>query len=90
MSFLLIEGISRSGTISAIFGKRSFKNWILSVTFGAVIYYLVICLALKLGLPDYCKKLLYALLITIVLVIPLVKKAISKNKNKRKGDLLGN
>ena len=87
---VLVIGLASIIIGEAIFGKRSFKNWILSVTFGAVIYYLVICLALKLGLPDYCKKLLYALLITIVLVIPLVKKAISKNKNKRKGDLLGN
>ena len=87
---VLVIGLASIIIGEAIFGKRSFKNWILSVTFGAVIYYLVICLVLKLGLPDYCKKLLYALLITIVLVIPLVKKAISKNKSKRKGDLLGN
>ena len=87
---VLVIGLASIIIGEAIFGKRSFKNWILSVTFVSVSYYLVICLALILGLPDYCKNLLYALLISIVLVIPLVKKAISKNKNKRKGDLLGN
>ena len=67
----------------AIFGKRTFKNWLFSVVFGAIIYYLIIAIALALHLPNHYLKLLYAILIVIVLVIPQIKKVIKPNDKKR-------
>ena len=68
----------------SIFGKRTFKNWLLSVTAGAIIYYLIIAIALALHLPNHYLKLLYAILIVIVLVVPQIKK-ISKSSDKKRG-----
>lgn len=67
----------------SIFGKRTFKNWLLSVTAGAIIYYLIIAIALALHLPNHYLKLLYAVLIVIVLVVPQIKKLIKSNDKKR-------
>ena len=67
----------------AIFGKRTFKNWLFSVVFGAIIYYLIIAIALALHLPNHYLKLLYAILIIIVLVVPQIKKLIKPNDKKK-------
>ena len=67
----------------AIFGKRTFKNWLFSVVFGAIIYYLIVAIALALHLPNHYLKLLYAILIIIVLVVPQIKKLIKPNDKKR-------
>ena len=66
----------------AIFGKRTFKNWLLSVTAGAIIYYLIIAIALALHLPNHYLKLLYAILIVIVLVVPYIKKLFKSDKKR--------
>lgn len=76
----LVIGLSAIIIGEAIFGKRSFKNNIISVALGSIMYYLIVAVAIQLGLPHYLKKLLYAILITIVLAGPLVKKLITKNK----------
>ena len=67
----------------SIFGKRTFKNWLLSVTAGAIIYYLIVAIALALHLPNHYLKLLYAVLIVIVLVVPQIKKLIKSGDKKR-------
>ena len=74
----------------AIFGKRTFENWLLSVTAGAIIYYLIIAIALALKLPNHYLKLLYAILIIIVLVVPHIKKLIKPNDKKRGKVNVGN
>lgn len=74
----LVIGLASIIIGEAIFGKRSFKNWIISVSLGAVIYYLIIAIALNLGLPNHYLKLLYAILIILVLLIPFIKKGMSK------------
>lgn len=79
---VLVIGLSSIIIGEAVFGKRTFKNWIISVTLGAIVYNTIVRIAIALGLPNYLLKLLYALLITIVLIIPLVKKSI-ENANKK-------
>lgn len=74
----LVIGLASIIIGESIFGKRTFKNWIISVAAGAVFYYLIIVLAIKLGLPSYYQKLLYAILILIVLIFPLLKKIFLK------------
>ena len=81
----LVIGLASILIGEAIFGKRSFKNWLLSVAGGALLYFVIITIAIKLGLPTELMSLLYAILITIALCIPLFKLGINKLKTKLEG-----
>lgn len=78
----LVIGLASIIIGEAIFGKRNFLNWIISVSIGSILYYLIITVAIQLGLPNYYKKLLYALLMVIILIVPLIKKVIVRNIKK--------
>lgn len=79
---VLVIGLASIIIGEGIFGKRSFKNWMISVLLGAIAYYLIVVIAIQLGLPSHYQKLLYALLILIVLVIPQLKKLLFKGEKK--------
>ena len=70
----LVIGLASILIGEAIFGKRSFKNWLISVALGAVLYFTIITVAIKLGLRTEFKSLLYAVLITIALCIPMIRR----------------
>ncbi len=72
----LVIGLASILIGEAIFGKRSFKNWIISVCLGSITYFVIITLAVKFGFPTELKSLLYAILITIALCLPMIKKGI--------------
>ena len=74
----LVVGLASILIGEAIFGKRSFKNWIISVALGSIIYFVIITVATRLGLPTELKSLLYAVLITIALCLPLIKSGFKK------------
>lgn len=85
----LVIGLASILIGEAIFGKRSFKNWLISVALGAITYFVIITLAIELGLPTELKSLLYAILIAIALCLPMIKeffkdkfKNISSKENK--------
>lgn len=78
----LVIGLASILIGEAIFGKRSFKNWLISVALGALLYFTIITIAIKLGLPPELKSLLYAVLITIALCLPLIKKGVIDLFNK--------
>ena len=82
----LVIGLASILIGEAIFGKRTFKNWLISVALGAILYFTIITIAIRLGFPTELKSLLYAILITIALCIPLIRKLINKiiNKVRRK------
>ena len=82
----LVIGLASILIGEAIFGKRSFKNWLISVALGAILYFTIITIAIRLGFPTELKSLLYAVLITIALCIPLFKKgfAMLAKKVRRK------
>lgn len=71
---VLVIGLASIIIGEGIFGKRTFKNWLISVLLGALLYYLIVVIAIQLGLPSYLQKLLYAVLILIVLAIPQLRK----------------
>lgn len=85
---VIVIGLASIIIGEALFGKKSFKNWIISVTLGAIVYYLIIAIALYLQMPNHFLKLLYAILIVIVLVIPEVKKACSNGVKKSKKNVV--
>ena len=80
----LVVGLASIIIGETIFGKRSFKNWIISVALGAVVYYIIVNIALRLGMEPHLMTLLYAILIVIALCVPLVKTQILKVIKKRK------
>lgn len=74
----LVVGLASIIIGETIFGKRSFKNWIISVALGAIVYYIIINIAIRLGLPGELMSLLYASLIVVALCLPLMKKGVLK------------
>ena len=70
----LVVGLASILIGEAIFGKRSFKNWIISVSLGTIVYFIIIQAAIKLEVPSGMMKFLYASLIVIALCLPSIKK----------------
>ena len=77
-SGFLVIGLASILIGEAIFGKRNFKNWLISVCLGAIVYFIIVTVAIELGFPTELKNLLYAILITIALCLPLIKEGFSK------------
>lgn len=69
----IVVGLASIIIGEVIFGKRSFKNWLISVILGSIVYQLLIGIALELGLNTNDLKLVQAILITIILAIPVIK-----------------
>ena len=80
----LVIGLASILVGEAIFGKRTFKNWLISVAAGSIIYFVIVTIAIRLGLPTELKSLLYAILITIALCIPFMKSGIKSLVDKIK------
>ncbi|MFC2461115.1 MAG: ABC transporter permease, partial [Selenomonas noxia] len=56
-----------------LFGTRSFKNWLISVVLGSIVYRAVIAIVLQLGMPPNDLKLFTAILVAIALSLPLIQ-----------------
>ena len=65
-----------------LFGTRSFKNWLISVVLGSIVYRAVIAIVLQLGMPPNDLKLFTAILVAIALSLPLIQ---SKYNTMKKG-----
>ncbi len=78
---MIVIGLAAIIIGEALFGKRSFINWIISVSLGAIVYYFVIAVALYLGFPSHLLKLLYAILIVIILAFGFCKEKYHWNFN---------
>ena len=57
-----------------LFGTRSFKNCLISVILGSIVYRLVIAVVLQLGMPPNDLKLFTAILVAIALSMPLIRE----------------
>ena len=78
---MIVIGLAAIIIGEALFGKRSFTNWLISVSLGAIVYYFVIAIALYLGFPSHLLKLLYAILIVIILAFGFLKEKYHWNFN---------
>lgn len=76
----LVVGLASIIIGETIFGKRSFKNWLISVALGAIFYYIIINIAIRLGLPTQLMSLLYAVLIVVALLLGSFKEKIRKRR----------
>ena len=56
-----------------VFGSRNFKNSLISVVLGSILYRVVIAVVLYLGMPPNDLKLFTAILVAMALALPLFK-----------------
>ena len=56
-----------------LFGTRSFKNCMISVVLGSVVYRIVIAVVLQMGMPPNDLKLFTSVLVAVALSMPLIK-----------------
>ena len=69
-----------------LFGTRSFKNWLISVVLGSVVYRAVIAIVLELGMPPNDLKPFTAVLVAIALSLPLIKNKFAIMKRSEEAD----
>ncbi len=69
-----------------LFGTRSFKNWLISVVLGSVVYRAVIAIVLELGMPPNDLKLFTAVLVAIALSLPLIINKFAIMKRSEEAD----
>lgn len=69
-----------------LFGTRNFKNWLISVVLGSVVYRAVIAIVLELGMPPNDLKLFTAVLVAIALSLPLIKNKFAIMKRSEEAD----
>ena len=56
-----------------LFGTRSFKNCLISVILGSIVYRIVIAVVLQMGMPPNDLKLFTAILVAVALSLPLLQ-----------------
>ena len=67
-----------------LFGTRSFKNCLISVILGSIVYRAVIAIVLQMGMPPNDLKLFTAILVAIALSMPLIQSRWRKFQKNRK------
>ena len=67
-----------------LFGTRSFKNCLISVILGSIVYRGVIAIVLQMGMPPNDLKLFTAVLVAIALSLPLIQ---SRWRKMRRGQM---
>ena len=66
-----------------LFGTRSFKNCMISVVLGSVVYRIVIAIVLHMGMPPNDLKLFTSVLVALALSMPLIKAKFKGRKAAR-------
>ena len=66
-----------------LFGTRSFKNCMISVVLGSVVYRIVIAIVLQMGMPPNDLKLFTSVLVALALSMPLMKAKLKGRKAAR-------
>ena len=66
-----------------LFGTRSFKNCMISVVLGSVVYRIVIAIVLQMGKPPNDLKLFTSVLVALALSMPLIKAKFKGRKAAR-------
>jgi putative tryptophan/tyrosine transport system permease protein len=65
-----------------LFGTKSFKNCLISVVLGSVVYRIVIAIVLQLGMPPNDLKLFTAILVALALSLPLFRSKWNDKKRR--------
>ncbi len=65
-----------------LFGTKSFKNCLISVILGSIVYRLVIAVVLQMGMPPNDLKLFTAILVACALAMPMMKTKLAKARSR--------
>lgn len=79
---MMVVGLTSIILGETIFGKRSLLNSFISLTFGAIIYRLLLAFALSLGMNPNDWKLLCAVLVAIAISLPTIQSIIAKRRDR--------
>lgn len=82
----IIVGLASIILGEVIFGKKTFKRWLIAIILGSIIFQSLIGIAIFLGFSANNLKLLQAILIAFVLANPQIKVWIKK-LNKKRGNI---
>lgn len=63
-----------------LFGTRSFKNSLVSVILGSIVYRFVIAIVLQMGMPPNDLKLFTSVLVVIALALPMMRDKVQRRK----------
>lgn len=79
----IIIGLAAVIIGEVLFGDKSFKNSLISVVLGAIVYRIVIAVVLYLGMPPNDLKLFTAIIVALALALPLVRTKTAAGKGGR-------
>lgn len=65
-----------------LFGTRSFRNCLISVVLGSIVYRVVIAVVLQMGMPPNDLKLFTAILVAVALSLPLIQAKVKRRAVK--------
>ena len=80
----IVVGLAAIFLGEAVFGKRTFKNTLISVILGGFIYFLIIDVALELDMNPNDLKLLQSVIIVLMISYPLIQKSLKEPLEKVK------
>ncbi|MDQ1908925.1 ABC transporter permease [Paenibacillus sp. GD4] len=81
---MIVIGLASVIIGEAIFGARTIVRATLAVIFGAIIYRLVVAVALRVGLEATDMKLMTALIVIVALMLPMINKSYKQKALVRK------
>ena len=79
---VLVTGLASIIIGEVLFGPRSFKNWLISVVLGSIVYRAVVAFVLWLGMNPNDLKLLTAVIVAVALALPLIKSKMQKLRSR--------
>ena len=79
---VLVTGLASIIIDEVLFGTRSFKNWLISVVLGSIVYRAVVAFVLWLGMNPNDLKLLTAVIVAVALALPLIKSKMQKLRSR--------
>ncbi|WP_281886485.1 ABC transporter permease [Paenibacillus sp. YYML68] len=81
---MIVIGLASVIIGEALFGARNMIRATLAVVLGAVVYRLIVAMALRVGLEATDMKLMTALIVIVALMLPMVRKTLRQRAVMRK------
>ncbi|MEK8132787.1 ABC transporter permease [Paenibacillus filicis] len=81
---MIVIGLASVIIGEALFGSRTVLRATLAVVLGAVVYRVIVALALRVGLEPTDMKLMTALIVIIALTMPMVRKSLRQKSVMRR------
>ncbi len=83
---MVIIGLASVIIGEVLFGVKTLFRRLVAVLFGAVLYRVIIAIAMWLGLSPAYLKIISAIIVAVALSVPVFKEQISSFKNRRAND----